>query len=297
MVKINAPLCYVFHNIKLANNEEVPDMWITIIPAQNEGDSIEKVLQSLYPCNFHCIILVANGCSDFTEKKALAAAGKNKLEILSFPEPLGIDVPRAIGAAYAKKYHPRGLVFVDGDMTGEITSPIREILKGLERGLDLALTNCYPYFYRCSDLAESVKKYRKAVNKKLNLYKKIGLATPSHGPHAISAHLLSQIPHEVLAIPPLVLAFAAVNNFKIDVATTVPHELLGSKIRSTEHADNIAATIIGDCKQALAYLAGTPLPDVLAYPENLSGYRKQRRFDLLQDFLNTLPSIKQPPRY
>lgn len=264
-------------------------MWIAVIPAYNEADSIGKVLHNLHPCNFHSIILVANGCNDFTEKKALAAAQGLELELLSFPEPLGIDIPRAVGAAYAQKYHPKGIVFVDGDMTGEITIPIQQLLKGLSQGLDLALTNCYPYFYQCCDLADSVKKYREVVNKRLHLYNKIGLATPSHGPHAISANLLSKIPNEFLAVPPLVLCFAAINNFKINVAATIPHELLGSKIRSAEHADNIADTIIGDCKQALAYLEGNSPPDIREYTENLSTYRKQRRFDLLKKFLNTIP--------
>jgi hypothetical protein len=258
---------------------------IAVIPALNEGKNIDKVLQNLLPCNFQRIILIANGCNDLTEKKALQAMEKINLELLSFPTPLGLDIPRAVGAAYAKKHHPSGIVFIDGDMTGEITPSLHELLQGLKQGLDLALTNCYPTPSLSSDLADIVFKYRKKVNKKLGLFRKIGLATPSHGPHAISAHLLSQIPIKALAIPPLVLAFAVQNNFRVDIATTIPHDLLGSPIRSTEHAENIAATIIGDCQQALSYLEGTPLEDVLQAPGSPSTYRDARRFDLLERFL------------
>ncbi|MGI6588076.1 MAG: glycosyltransferase [Peptococcia bacterium] len=261
-------------------------MYIAVIPAHNEGENIEKVLQNLIPCNFQHILLVANGCNDFTEKKALRLMNKLNLELLSFPVPLGLDIPRAIGAAYAKKYRPAGIIFIDGDMTGEITPSLHELLQGLKQGLDLALTNCYPTPPLSSDLADIVFKYRKKVNEKLGLLQQIGLGTPSHGPHAISAHLLSQIPIKALAIPPLVLAFAAQNNFHIDIATTISHDLLGSPMRSTEHAENIAATIIGDCQQALSYLEGTPLENVLQSSGSPSVYRDARRFDLLEHFLS-----------
>jgi|GEM_PF-172937 len=303
-------------------------MWIAVIPAHNEADSIGKVLENLHPCNFYRIMLVANGCDDLTEETALhsvkihhsteisqsadinqpaginqsagirQSAGINQptgigqLELLSFPEPLGLDVPRAIGAAYARKHHPQaqGVVFIDGDLLGAITAPVLDLLKGLDRGLDLALTNCYPHTGPHSDLAATVLQYRETVNKKLGLATKIGLATPSHGPHALSARLLTKIPPQVLAIPPLTLAWTALHNFKIDVAAAIPHELLGSKFRSTEHASQIAATIIDDCQQALAYLEGTPLTELFADAKNLTGYRKLRRFDLLEAFLAELES-------
>ena len=297
-------------------------MWIAVIPASNEADSIGKVLENLHPCNFYRIMLVANGCDDLTEEAALHSikihhsakisqsadinqpaginqsagisqpTGINQLEILSFPEPLGLDVPRAIGAAYARKHYPQaqGIVFIDGDLLGAITAPILDLLKGLDRGLDLALTNCYPHTGPHSDLAATVLQYRETVNKKLGLSTKIGLATPSHGPHALSARLLTKIPPQVLAIPPLTLAWAALHNFKIDVTAAIPHELLGSKFRSTEHASQIAATIIDDCQQALAYLEGTPLTELFTEAKDLTGYRKLRRFDLLEAFLAELES-------
>lgn len=273
-------------------------MWVAVIPAYNEANTINTVLENLTPCNFQKIILVANGCTDLTEEIAQRSPIKSQLKILSFPEPLGLDIPRAIGAAYAKKYYPQGIVFIDGDMDGEITPAIYKLLLGLKKGLDLALTNCYPLPDRLSDLAANVLKYREIVNKKLGLFPQIGHATPSHGPHAISARLLAQIPFNALAIPPLTLAYASQNHFQVGVAASISHKLLGSPLRSSEHAQNVADTIIGDCLQALAYLEGVPLEEILQSPPSSVSlppnfdpvYRKARRFDVLEKFLKSLPA-------
>jgi glycosyltransferase involved in cell wall biosynthesis len=277
-------------------------MWIAVVPAYNEANSIANVLRNLFACDcFHRLIIVANGCTDATEEVVLQVStdteeAKDLIELLSFPDPLGIDVPRAIGAAYAqKKYPSAGIIFADGDLAGQITIPVLQLIDGLARGLDLALTNCYPSMSgehtmarRPSPpfLADTVLKYRQMLNERLSLSKKIGQATPSHGPHAISARLLAEMPLQLLAIPPVALAYAARHSFQIGVAATIPHELLGSKFRNDEHAANIAATIIADCKQALAYLDGTPFPELLASSaQSISGYQRFRRFDLLDRFL------------
>jgi len=259
-------------------------MFVAVIPACNEAKAIDTVLQSLLSCDLQKIILVANGCTDLTEEISQHSMSKDRLEILSFHEPLGLDIPRAVGAAYAQKYHPQGIVFLDGDMTGKITSTIRHLLKGIKKGLDLALTNCYPTYTQRSDLAATVLKYRQEVNKRLGLFSKIGHATPSHGPHALSAKLLSEIPLKALAVPPLVLAYAAQHGFRVGVSANISHELLGSKLRSDEHAQNIANTIIGDCLQALSYLDNST--SILSSADSCnSAYRKARRFDLLEHYL------------
>lgn len=275
-------------------------MWTAVIPAYNEANTIKNVLEHLLACHcFECLLFVTNGCTDATEETIREAAADTQtapsechIELLSFPEPLGIDVPRAVGAAFVqKKYHPSGIVFVDGDLSGRLTKPILALLDGLNQGLDLALTNCYPtqpthdQDNPHSSLAETVLYYRQLLNDTLGLSTKIGPATPSHGPHAISARLLAKLPLPLLAIPPLTLAFAARQGYNVSIAATIPHQLLGSKIRSDLHATNIAATIIADCQQALAYIAGTPWPDLIAASvESCAGYQRLRRFDLLEAY-------------
>ncbi len=263
-------------------------MWIAVVPAYNEENSIAKVMENLVRTSIDKIILVANGCSDNTCEQAVRSVIGKSIEILSFPEQLGIDVPRAAGAAYARSYHPRGIVFVDGDMKGEISYVVTELLNGIERGLDLALTNCYPFIYSRSALADTVLKQRERVNRRLGLFNQLGLATPSHGPHAISAKFLEQVPVKLLAIPPLALAFAAKQSLEIGVAASIAHNLLGSSYRTTKHAKLIAETIIGDCLLALSFIAGEPLEKVLSAEKYTIGYQSSRRFDLLQTFLDNL---------
>lgn len=267
-------------------------MYCAIIPAHNEAENITKVLNHLRPCNLTRLIVVANGCQDRTEEKTLREIGKQNIELLSFPEPLGLDIPRAIGAIYAQQYQPDGLLFLDGDMTGAITPTLLALINGIKHGLDLALTNCYPTPTTASPLADLVLKYRQKVNKKLGVFPQLGLATPSHGPHALSANLLRQIPLEILAIPPLVLAFAVRNNFRVNIAASLSHDLLGSPLRDNTHTQKVAATIIRDCQQALAYLKGLPLREILQFAAAETTDKSGRRFDLLNQFLTFYPAQK-----
>ena len=91
---------------------------------------------------------------------------------------------------------------------------------------------------------------------------------------------------KTLAIPPLALAWTAENKFRIGLGATISHHQLGSPLRTMTHTQNIAATIIGDCQQALHYLEGTPLKEIWQTPQNHTPYRRQRRFDLLEQFLS-----------
>ena len=256
-------------------------MWMGVVPAYNEAESIAHVINTLLSANIDQIILVANGCTDNTCEAAACTAAPHLLQIISFPEPIGIDMPRAIGAAYAKQFQPSGIVFIDGDMKGELTDTVLKLVDGIRQGLDMALTNCYPYVTLRSDLAALVLRERSILNQRLGLSKILGLASPSHGPHAVSARFLECVPLKALAIPPLSLAIAALNNLRIDVAAAIAHDLLCSDARDSDHADLIAHTIIEDCRQALKYLDGEPLNKVLGLPPEPGGYRIQRRFDLL----------------
>lgn len=256
-------------------------MRIAVVPAHNEAESIPHVISTLQKINIDWIVLVANGCTDTTCEQALRCAKENILHLLAFPEELGFDLPRAIGAAYARQFEPAVLLFIDGDMKGDISYVLLNLIGGVQKGLDMALTNCYPYIYQRSELALDVIKERETLNRRLGLFNIIGLASPSHGPHAISGSFLRAVPDKIFAIPPLSLAYAAINGFKVGVAAAIPHKLLGSHFRSNEHAALIAQTIIGDCRQALAYVNGKPLETVIDSKEGPIGYRLGRRFDLI----------------
>jgi glycosyltransferase involved in cell wall biosynthesis len=261
-------------------------MFSAVIPAQNEDKSILAVLTNVLILPLDLIIPVLNGCTDNT-LELISSIPDPRLHTIYFTEPLGIDIPRAIGALYALKLKTDGVLFIDGDMSGNIHKNLSELLEALRNDADIALTNCYPYITNRTKLANLVLKFRFCLNKELNLLHTLGLATPTHGPHALSARALALFPPETIAIPPLSLVWGQKNNLKIKVATSIPHHNLLSPRKHRRHARLIAHTIIGDCLMALASAKNQPITRTLGKHE-LLGYHPERRFDLLQQWSEAL---------
>lgn len=93
---------------KIGNRSGVQQRLSVIIPVQNEGRTIGRVIQEVIQLSPIEIIVVVNGCCDQTENIACELGAS----IIVFQEPLGTDVGRAIGAYSASGYT---LLFVDGD--------------------------------------------------------------------------------------------------------------------------------------------------------------------------------------
>ncbi|MDR3270725.1 MAG: glycosyltransferase [Peptococcaceae bacterium] len=265
-------------------------MYAAIIPARNEEKNIIATLTTIRRLPMHYIIVVINGCTDQTLhliQTHTHAIQDLRLHIIYFPEPLGIDIPRAIGALYAQYLHCRGALFVDGDMSGPIGHNLNRLYQTIESGVDVALTNCYPYISDRTKLAQLVLRFRGRLNRELHLFKTLGLATPTHGPHALSARALALLPAEALAIPPLTLYWAQRHQLKIAVATSIKHKDLQSPRRNNRHARMVAKTIIGDCVMALYLAQNQPVSRSLGKHEFL-GYHPERRFDLLLRWQNAV---------
>ncbi|MFZ5944507.1 MAG: glycosyltransferase family 2 protein [Bacillota bacterium] len=263
-------------------------MVAVVIPVKNEGESIWDTLKNCIGLNADYIIPVINGCIDNSKEIILSHPNKNNIKLLEFSEALGIDVPRAAGAALAYKLGCQVVLFLDGDMKGEITHHLLKLIQAVRfDSIDMALTNCYPYISNRPYLAHTVLRYRERLNKKLGLFNQLGLANPSHGPHAVSRRLLESVPWSALAVPPLSLAMASIDKLNIQVGTAVAHNLLQSSARNDYHSLHIAETIIGDCLTALNYLEGKPL----SREENgiyYLGYHPERRFDVLEEYVKSL---------
>ncbi len=260
-------------------------MITVVVPAKNEAGRIATVLQNLSTLQIDNIILVANGSNDSTMHEVLQI-GIPKLQILYFHERLGIDIPRAIGAKVALAQGSDVVAFVDGDMVGTFAENLTELIDGvLIKHLDLALTNCYPAAPRHIERYNPTFQWRLNLNKELGLDKKINLATPSHGPHAVSRRFLSTIPLRELAIPPVSMALSRINKLKIDVATTIPHYQLGSSLKTHIHCAKIIETIVGDCLEAISVFQNTPRTRQWQN-KTYTGYHSERRFDVLDHFLN-----------
>lgn len=258
-------------------------MFAAVIPAQNENIRTKQVIQNLLKLPLDLIVPVVNGCRDDTLEMCLSVPSP-KVYTLHFSTSLGIDVPRAVGAHFAHGMGADGVLFIDGDMTGDLAAPLKMLIRAVVSGTDCALTNCYPYIYARHPLAKKILRYREILNRKIGLFHQLGLASPSHGPHAVSRKLLDTIPVAALAVPPVEIAYAKIAGLKIDVSAAISHPQLGSRDKPIEHSRMVAHTIIGDCLEALAVLNGTARhrkEGGISY----DGYNPLRRFDLIERFL------------
>lgn len=258
------------------------DLYDIVIPAQNEEKSILATLTTALRLPLKRIIPVINGCSDQT-LELIRTIPDPRLHILFFEEALGIDIPRAMGAIYAKALNTNGVLFLDGDMSGNLYNNLQQLLAALDTGVDMALTNCYPYITHRAKLANLVLKFRARVNREIDLYKTLGLATPTHGPHALSARALSILEPSSMAIPPLSLAQAKLADLTIKVATSIPHEALRSPRKHRRHARLLAETIMGDCVMAIHAAQNLPLERAVG-KHSLLGYHPTRCFDCLKNW-------------
>lgn len=259
-------------------------MNMAVVPAKNEQGRIGKVLTMLGETRIDRIIAVVNGSRDNTMREIKSLKMPN-VEIIYFKPELGIDIPRAIGAYRAFKEGARSVVFVDGDMIGNILNHINELISAVtDGGVDLAMSDCYPESFYGNELAHQLLIFRKLLNVNLGIYHKVGLATPSHGPHAVSRRLLQKADFKDFAVPPVILAFAVKNAFNVETATSLPQNKMGSKSRGFYHAVKIADTIIGDSLEALNYFNDKPRTRIYLYRE-FQGYNPDRRFDILEKFL------------
>lgn len=262
-------------------------MLAAVVPVQNEEKRLKKTLETLLSIPSDLIIPIINGSND-ESKNIILQLRSPAIIPLYFREALGIDVPRAIGAKAVLDKGATVILFLDGDMDGDIAMNLKELVTAVTSGAtDMALTNCYPddYLVYRSKLASSVLKARSRLNREIGLEKVIGTASPSHGPHAVSRRLLHSVPLRELAIPPVSLGLAAKGGLNIRVCTTVPHKALGSPEKDSIHSELIAETIIGDCIEALHVYRGKKRSRSQGLKE-FNGYNHQRRWDLLDDFLS-----------
>lgn len=259
-----------------------------VVPVKNEETGIAKTLDNCLNLPVNEVIIVLNGCTDNSHEIIKNHPLLKKFEILLFTQPLGIDIPRAVGAAYAYSKNCSGVLFLDGDMQGNISSQLGELITAVtQEDVDMALTDCYPYLSTRTSIANTVLEYREKLNKTLGLIKELGAANPCHGPHAVSRRALETIPWRAFAIPPLSLAMAVENQLKVKIATSIPHNMLLSPLRNDDHSIYIAETIIGDCLEAICHIKGLP-PSREDNGIYYLGYHPERKFGVLEEFVRGL---------
>lgn len=210
-----------------------------IIPAMNEAGKISAVIaeaRAVHPETE--VIVVANGCKDQTAVVAERMGAK----VLSFPEPLGHDVGRSVGAQAAKG---RILLFTDSDMvipSGEL----RPFVQAVQSGIDVALNDYTGPIDRQPVHRVILAKY--TLNSMLGRSDLRG-ASMTAVPHALSRRALETIGASELSIPPKAQA-AAVNRglrveavYRVEVGRLNPGRIAGG--------DPLEMLVLGDHLEAL----------------------------------------------
>lgn len=258
-----------------------------VIPARNEEQRIAAAIRTVRQAGIRSVVAVVNGCTDRT-LDVVRTLQVGDLTVLQFPEPLGVDIPRAIGAAYAYRHGAQHVLFYDGDLVGHHLDELRRLITSSTKfGIDLALTDSYGTAYDAPQLRDLLLRLRRELNHQLGLEPRLGLANPAHGPCVVSRKLLREIPLDALAKPPLILAHAAKSALKIDALAHIPQARLGSAHKGPTHSERIRETIIGDLLEALSITQGRPASREhrgLYY----DGYHSERRFDLMRQFVQSL---------
>lgn len=263
-----------------------------VIPVQNEADRLEAVLQNILALPVDLVLPVVNGSRDGSREIIGFHPQKDLIKPIYFEEPLGIDVPRAVGALHAHHLGADAVLFVDGDMAGNIRPALRKLLQAVGNGVDLSLVDCYPTLdqEQATPVVRELVELRKQLNRSLGLAD-LDAASPSHGPHAVSRRLLDSIPFRELGVPPVALVLAVRQGLTVGVAASIPHCELGSPDRGPQHARLIAKTIIGDHLEAFCVLNDKKRSrrrDGVTF----DGYHHTRRWDLLERTINEVAAQK-----
>ncbi|MEO3946937.1 glycosyltransferase family 2 protein [Gorillibacterium sp. CAU 1737] len=210
-----------------------------IIPVMNEARTLARVLKEAKRVHPRTeVIVVLNGSNDGSERIARGAG----VRVLHFPEALGHDVGRAVGAEAA-----RGdiLLFLDGDIP--VAAPqLKPFIRAIQRGTDVAL-NAYSG-PRVKHRPHPVNVAKKALNAFLGAPHLLG-ASMTAIPHAISRRALEQIGARSLSVPPAAQAAAVRKGLRV---YTVRYVEVGRTNPSKPRPSGaLTSLIMGDHLEAL----------------------------------------------
>lgn len=215
-----------------------------IIPVMNERYLLPAVIREaakVYPQTE--VIVVANGCTD----DSAALARRLGARVLEYPDPLGHDVPRAIGAGQAKG---EVLLFIDADMVIP-ASELRPFVREINAGSDIAL-NSYGGPVQTLDVHPVVSaKYM--LNSLLGRADLQG-ASMTAVPHAIRRSAAERIGVDLLAKPPLAQAAAMLAGLKTSRAHYIDVGRLNRRRNRPGRPDVLAPLIAGDHMEAIGLI-------------------------------------------
>lgn len=233
----------------------------TVIPVCNEAETLPQVISELSLLPFQSeIICVINGCHD-TSKAIAKASGAR---ILEFPEALGHDIGRSLGAVEMDGYDV--YLFTDADLVVKATD-LTVFVQAVYSGIDVAL-NDFTRFLGTNALFHPVNLSKYFLNLAL-CQGHLGPSSLTAIPHALSRNALRTIGSAALSCPPLALTKAALAGLNIQAVHFVDVSAVNkNRPPSQDQASCGSDLVIGDHLEALAYLE-TQLGKRGWFPDNL----------------------------
>jgi glycosyltransferase involved in cell wall biosynthesis len=222
-----------------------PEPYVSvIIPAMNEARTIAAVIAGARGVHPRCeVIVIVNGSADNTAEIAHSMGAK----VITFPQPLGHDVGRSIGAEAA-----RGeiLLFTDGDLVIP-AAELRPFVAAISGGADVAL-NDYSGPVR-SRFPHPVVLSKHALNIMLGRPDLQGYSLTAV-PHALSRTALAVLGSAALSRPPLAYARAVLEGLRLKAVHKVPVGRLNAVRRKEDGRDPLQEIILKDHLDAVALL-------------------------------------------
>jgi len=216
-----------------------------VITARNERDTLQLLLAQLNRAAFREIIVVVNGSSD----DSLFIARNAGATIVHYPEALGHDIGRAVGAKLAKSDM---VLFLDGDMPirAEELSPF---IHAIDRGYDIALNNITPFIGPLSNW-DHVTLLKEFVNRVMDR-QDLSANSLTAVPHAMSRSALYMIGLHELAVPPRAQVIALYRRMSICAPASI-NVITRNKVRkhNVGTSNPVSELILGDHLEALQLL-------------------------------------------
>lgn len=214
-----------------------------IVSVMNEETTIVRVLEQLQRLPLDEIIIIVNGSTDKTLEKA---RHHSQALIVYYPESIGHDVGRAIGA---KLSHSDILLFLDGDFAIRAEDLV-PFIHAVDQGSDIALNNISPYLPGFSDW-DSVTIMKRFLNLSLSR-SDLHANSMTAVPHAMSRAAMEQIGCSELMVPPKAQVRAIMAGLRITAPASVNVFSQNKMRKNNKGMDNpVARMIVGDHVEAV----------------------------------------------
>lgn len=222
-----------------------------IIPAMNEERTIAAVVrEATRICRDAEVLVIVNGSTDGTANEAERAGAR----VLHYPEALGHDAGRRVGAASARG---QILLFTDADILipAEHLAPF---VQAVLNGDDVALNNYNGPLKRSP--VHPVVEAKHMLNSLLSR-SDLGGASMTAIPHALSRQALEIIGISSLEIPPLAHAKAIIGGLRVQAVHHVPVGKWNAvRTRKRGGADLLSQVVLNDHLEAIRWMTDTRGP-------------------------------------